>query len=1431
MILDSPIISGSIIQEAGQFAEIPRYTSVSSSLLSVSASLNSKINALNTDTASQSSRLTNLETKSGSVDSELANLNSFTQSFSSSIATNFSASNASITSLSASVASVTGDFSSSVATSFSQSNAAITALSASVTLEQNSQNDKINSLISFTGSYATTGSNTFVGTQIVSASMYVTGDLVVLGTSSMQNITGSSVSIGTNTVILNTSAPAVRFGGISVQDSGSSGGTGSLWWDSLQNNWIYENPSGLGYTSAKLISGPQNTGSLGNEQGLTTGKIVLAVGDDHIGDSIMTQTTGKITLTGDLDVSGSITGSTNFDTIVNKPTLVSGSSQLTSSYDNRYVISGSITQTTWDNIASKPDGVVSGSQQVTGSLDFRYRLVGTPITFTELTDKPTLVSGSSQFKTLTDPFTGSFTGSFKGDGSLLTGLTAGGKIHTQSTASSTWTFPHNLNVQYPNVTVYNTAGQIILPQSITATNVNTLVLEFGIAVEGYAIAGIGGIIEVNGRTIKQNFTSSLSWRFEHNIGDRFINIQTFDSNYEKLIPETIVLTDNTSSLITFPEATSGWAIGTIGGDLPSISSAESGYVLQVSNTSPYTASWTPVADVVVTNSLTASHLNPISQSLIPAISGTYDLGSVNKPWRHIYVGTGSIYLVDDSAQITRAISAQTIVTTDTINSGTIDLTKSLPIGVVSGSSQINITSTTGYETFSGSVATSISASVAGATWVNISGKPSGLVSGSSQVIGILDSLNSETSSYAKTNVQNTFIANQTITGSLYITQDLVVLGSSSIQTISSSTLVIGTNQITLNTLNPSSRFAGLSIIDSGSSPLVSASFLFDSIDDEWVFVHKGGEVVTSSTMISGPETYDNLGNETHLTDNKLTKATNGFHIVDSNISDDGSNVGINSNTQITGSLRVSNGITGSIAATNGVVSGSSQIIGILSSLNTYTGSIDTKWSTLLNVTSSLIAKTGSLATTGSNTFVANQVISGSLSILGPNATGTFFNAQNLGAGGATFTRVSASSYPYNHYIFNNGNVGIGIAPQGAGTAITLEIGSRGIIYDNNDNFLYGNNGWVDAGTWKYKQSGAACILATNGGQFTFSTAASGIQNNAITWSDKFVIANNGNVSINTSGAGLLTLGASTSYGSVSSGGGGATIYLNGATRGGTTTAASNTIVVATDGDFYITNGAANSTKFLVASSGITTTGVIKGDSGTNYPHSFTNGDAANTHWTNRDNRLLTSNGSNWANDGRDPIMALVSGNNSTVRGNAIALAIHHEGQSDGTYSPMIAFSNRSNSGNYNTTYAAIMGRKTGQANDPNWSQGELHFFAQPAGTYMGDTPNFLLSSTTATFSGTITENSSLRYKENIEIVKYGLDKVLQMRGVTYNKKDNGVKELGVIAEEVYDVLPEVVLKNEKGEIDSVSYGRITAVLIEAIKEQQKQIEELKALIK
>ena len=148
-----------------------------------------------------------------------------------------------------------------------------------------------------------------------------------------------------------------------------------------------------------------------------------------------------------------------------------------------------------------------------------------------------------------------------------------------------------------------------------------------------------------------------------------------------------------------------------------------------------------------------------------------------------------------------------------------------------------------------------------------------------------------------------------ITGSLTITNNLIVQGSSSIQYITSSQLNIGDNIISVNTINPSFRFGGISVIDSGSSPQTSGSLLFDSQNNQWIFVHQNttGSPVTSSVLIMGPQTYDNVGNETTITANRLTKGTGGDlgeHIGDSNITDTGTLVSINSNTVVTGSLTI-----------------------------------------------------------------------------------------------------------------------------------------------------------------------------------------------------------------------------------------------------------------------------------------------------------------------------------------------------------------------------------------------------------------------------------------------------------------------------------------------------------------------------------------------
>ena len=93
---------------------------------------------------------------------------------------------------------------------------------------------------------------------------------------------------------------------------------------------------------------------------------------------------------------------------------------------------------------------------------------------------------------------------------------------------------------------------------------------------------------------------------------------------------------------------------------------------------------------------------------------------------------------------------------------------------------------------------------------------------------------------------------------------------------------------------------------------------------------------------------------------------------------------------------------------------------------------------------------------------------------------------------------------------------------------------------------------------------------------------------------------------------------------------------------------------------------------------------------------------------------------------------------------------------------------------------------------------------------------------TITASGDITAFSDERLKSDIETIDNALDKVMNMRGVSYTKQAE--RGIGVIAQEIEKVLPEVVTD---GEYKSVAYGNIVGVLIEAIKEQQKQIDELK----
>ena len=111
--------------------------------------------------------------------------------------------------------------------------------------------------------------------------------------------------------------------------------------------------------------------------------------------------------------------------------------------------------------------------------------------------------------------------------------------------------------------------------------------------------------------------------------------------------------------------------------------------------------------------------------------------------------------------------------------------------------------------------------------------------------------------------------------------------------------------------------------------------------------------------------------------------------------------------------------------------------------------------------------------------------------------------------------------------------------------------------------------------------------------------------------------------------------------------------------------------------------------------------------------------------------------------------------------------------------------------------------------------------------------DFRKEETKTIFNKALTKIKSLEKYSGAEIPFNALEKVLNLRGVYYDKVDELEKgrRAGVIAQEIQEVLPEVVTYAEDIDEYGVQYGNITAVLIEAIKEQQTQIEELKELVK
>lgn len=299
----------------------------------------------------------------------------------------------------------------------------------------------------------------------------------------------------------------------------------------------------------------------------------------------------------------------------------------------------------------------------------------------------------------------------------------------------------------------------------------------------------------------------------------------------------------------------------------------------------------------------------LSSSLIPSITNTFDLGSANYYWRDLYISTGSIKFVGTAGNVVGTL-------TNTGNGLNLDG------GIVTngnssfGTSSLSSTSVTGsfgvsgYTTLSSDVRILQSLSVENDITASNLHIVNGLKIGGSTIDTVIKNrLNAEsvisgssqlTSSYDLRYV--TLTTDQTITGTKTF-NDIIVNGTGSfayIESINGSAKIIGDSFIVVNTATPTSRYAGISVYDSGST-LSTASFYYDGQTNDWGYEYSSSTGVDYAVTIFGPE-YSTKGSPTYLTTNRIPKANDNHHLNDSNIFDDGTTISLGTNTVVTGSM-------------------------------------------------------------------------------------------------------------------------------------------------------------------------------------------------------------------------------------------------------------------------------------------------------------------------------------------------------------------------------------------------------------------------------------------------------------------------------------------------------------------------------------------------
>jgi hypothetical protein len=288
---------------------------------------------------------------------------------------------------------------------------------------------------------------------------------------------------------------------------------------------------------------------------------------------------------------------------------VSGSSQLTSSYDSRYVLSGSITQTTWDNIASKPSGIVSGSAQTIANL-------------------PTgIISGSSQLTSSVLATTGSntFRGTQTLSGSIIPAID---NIYDLGSATYQWRdiYVSSGSLYIDGTKVLGSTGNEL--QITTDVGQSIKILEAGS--DSIILQSADGNIE-----LKSSGGGNLLFDPTTGLIDVRGTLQIQDGNKITSSGGNGIVFGNNIVVSGSIESTS-----TINGiNLTTFSSSVSN---QISTIQTKTGSFATTGSNSFIGNQNISGTIFLTGSIIPSGSFVYDIGSETNSFRDLFLSTGSI---------------------------------------------------------------------------------------------------------------------------------------------------------------------------------------------------------------------------------------------------------------------------------------------------------------------------------------------------------------------------------------------------------------------------------------------------------------------------------------------------------------------------------------------------------------------------------------------------------------------------------------------------------------------------------------------------------------------------------------------------------------------------------------------------------------------